>query len=59
MVTSTTMDQGTAQNQQVQVRFIAQQEQYIVTDAPMLIPVHLKRYGLSEIVNHLLGTAGK
>ncbi|KAI8048537.1 WD40-repeat-containing domain protein [Syncephalis plumigaleata] len=57
MVTSTTMDQTTAQNQQVQVRFIAQQEQYVVTDAPMLVPVHLKRYGLSEIVNHLLGTA--
>ncbi|RKP27489.1 WD40-repeat-containing domain protein [Syncephalis pseudoplumigaleata] len=57
MVMATAMDQSAAQNQQVQVRFIAEQEQYVVTDAPTLVPVHLKRYGLSEIVNHLLGTA--
>jgi ribosome biogenesis protein YTM1 len=44
--------------QQVQVRFVTQQEKYVVTDAPTLVPVNLKRYGLSEIVNHLLGTAG-
>ncbi|KAI9592032.1 WD40-repeat-containing domain protein [Syncephalis fuscata] len=42
--------------QQIQVRFVAQQEKYAVTDAPTLVPVNLKRYGLSEIVNHLLGT---
>jgi ribosome biogenesis protein YTM1 len=43
--------------EQVQVRFFTKQKQYAVTDAPTLVPVSLKRYGLSEIVNHLLGTS--
>ncbi|KAJ3191221.1 WD repeat-containing protein 12, partial [Dinochytrium kinnereticum] len=29
---------------------------YSVTDTPILIPVNLRRFGLSEIINHLLGS---
>lgn len=28
----------------------------LTANAPILVPTHLKRYGLSEIVNHLIGT---
>ena len=40
---------------QVQVRFVTKQTEYAVTDTPMLVPSRLRRYGLSEIINHLLG----
>ncbi|KAJ1652956.1 ribosome biogenesis protein ytm1 [Dispira simplex] len=39
---------------QIQVRFTTQLSKYAVPDAPILLPVSLKRYGLSEIINHLL-----
>lgn len=39
---------------QVQVRFITKQAKYAVTDTPINVPVSLRRYALSEIVNHLL-----
>jgi len=38
-----------------QVRFVTAQERYRVPDAPIAVPVTLRRYGLSEIINHLLG----
>ncbi|RUP49005.1 NUC135 domain-containing protein [Jimgerdemannia flammicorona] len=41
---------------QVQVRFVTQQRKYAVIDSAILVPARLKRYGLSEIVNHLLGS---
>ncbi|CAG8493140.1 8581_t:CDS:2 [Paraglomus brasilianum] len=41
---------------QIQVRFTTNQRQYIVTDSAILVPTNLRRYGLSEIINHLLGT---
>lgn len=41
----------------VQVRLITREEQFRVDDRPLYVPVDLKRYGLSEIVNQLLGTA--
>ncbi|KAJ3189102.1 hypothetical protein HDU85_002727 [Gaertneriomyces sp. JEL0708] len=39
---------------QVQVRFHTRQTKYAVTDAAILVPARLRRYGLSEIINHLL-----
>ncbi|CAG8555185.1 7955_t:CDS:2 [Paraglomus occultum] len=41
---------------QIQVRFTTKQRQYIVTDSAILVPTNLRRYGLSEIINHLLDT---
>ncbi|RHZ75295.1 hypothetical protein Glove_216g77 [Diversispora epigaea] len=43
------------ENVQIQVRFITQQRKYAVTDSVILVPISLRRYGLSEIINHLLG----
>ncbi|KAJ2448410.1 ribosome biogenesis protein ytm1 [Coemansia sp. RSA 2424] len=40
---------------QVQIRLVAKQLKYAVPDAPIVVPQQLQRYGLSEIVNHLLG----
>ncbi|ORX71182.1 WD40 repeat-like protein [Linderina pennispora] len=40
---------------QIQIRLVAKQEKYAVSDAPMMVPQSVQRYGLSEIVNHLLG----
>ncbi|CAG8639628.1 4962_t:CDS:10 [Funneliformis caledonium] len=42
-------------SQEVQVRFVTKQPEFAVTDTPILVPAKLKRYGLSEIINHLLG----
>ena len=44
---------------QIQVRFTTNQRQYIVTDSAILVPTNLRRYGLSEIINHLLGTGNQ
>ncbi|KAJ1665719.1 ribosome biogenesis protein ytm1 [Coemansia sp. RSA 1813] len=41
---------------QVQIRLVAKQPEHAVPDAPIVVPQQLQRYGLSEIVNHLLGT---
>lgn len=41
---------------QVQVRFHTRQKKHAVTDTPILVPSRLRRYGLSEIINHLLAT---
>ncbi|CAJ0751913.1 22344_t:CDS:10, partial [Entrophospora sp. SA101] len=40
---------------QVQVHFTTKQQQYAVTESAILVPTKLRRYGLSEIINHLLG----
>lgn len=41
---------------QVKVRFFTKEEDEALhaSDAPLFVPVSLKRYGLSEVVNHLL-----
>ncbi|KAJ2172210.1 ribosome biogenesis protein ytm1, partial [Coemansia sp. RSA 518] len=44
-----------ANEAQVQIRLVAKQKKYEVPDAPLVVPQQLQRYGLSEIVNHLLG----
>ncbi|KAJ2450854.1 ribosome biogenesis protein ytm1 [Coemansia sp. RSA 2336] len=50
------MDSAESGNEaQVQIRLVAKQEKYKVPDAPIVVPQQLQRYGLSEIVNHLLG----
>ncbi|KAJ3168688.1 WD repeat-containing protein 12, partial [Irineochytrium annulatum] len=40
------------------VRFSTRSKKYSITDAPILVPVSLRRFGLSEVINHLLGTSG-
>lgn len=43
---------------QVKVRFFTHEDEALrVAENPIFVPVLLKRYGLSEIVNHLLKTA--
>ncbi|KAI8059569.1 WD40-repeat-containing domain protein [Gongronella butleri] len=41
-------------HEQVQVRLVSKQPKYAVSEAPILVPSTLKRYGLSELVNNLL-----
>jgi hypothetical protein len=38
----------------ISVRFFSLAEKYSVPQTPILIPVHLKAAGLSEIIHHLL-----
>ncbi|KAJ1892728.1 ribosome biogenesis protein ytm1 [Kickxella alabastrina] len=45
----------TKSEEQVQIRLVAKQQKYAVPEAPIVVPQQLQRYGLSEIVNHLLG----
>ena len=40
---------------QVQVSFVTELDDFRVSDAPILLPTRLRRAGLSEVVNHLLG----
>lgn len=46
------------ENAEIQVRFETQQKKYSVTDKPFSVPTRLKRYGLSEVINHLLQLGG-
>lgn len=40
---------------QVKIKFITKEDESIkVSEAPLYVPITLKRYGLSEVVNHLL-----
>lgn len=49
------MDANADENaDQIQIRFTTRIEKYKTTDAPILVPAKLRRYGLSEVVNHLL-----
>ncbi|KAL0640793.1 ribosome biogenesis protein ytm1 [Maublancomyces gigas] len=45
------------QQLQVQVKFVTRHPDIAVPTAPILVPSNLKRYGLSQIINHLLDTA--
>lgn len=47
-------DKPIAESQQIQVKFITNDSKYAVTDTPMMIPTSLRKFGLSEIINHLL-----
>eukprot|EP00124_Ichthyophonus_hoferi_P004484 Ihof_evm2s501 gene=Ihof_evmTU2s501 len=38
----------------VQVSFVTKVHKYAVSDAPIGVPIKLRRYALSEIINHLL-----
>lgn len=49
----------TTESEQVQVRFTTQQQQYAITESAIFVPANFKRYGLSGIVNHLLGNGKK
>lgn len=46
---------------QVKIKFFTKEEDESlqVSDTPLFVPISLKRYGLSEIVNHLLGKNGE
>ncbi|CAG8496449.1 20083_t:CDS:2 [Racocetra persica] len=48
------MDTVEEEENQIQVRFITHQKEYAITDSAILVPTKLRRYGLSEIINHLL-----
>ena len=41
---------------QIQVRFRSRLPHYAITDSIIAVPARLHRYGLSEIINHLLAT---
>ena len=45
-----------ADKRQVQVKFFTRQAELIprLPDIPIMVPTQLKRYGLSEVVHHLL-----
>ncbi|ANB11979.1 Ytm1p [Sugiyamaella lignohabitans] len=47
------MSEG-ANTRQVQIRLVTRDTELQVPDAPLYVPVSLKRYGLSEVVNQLL-----
>jgi ribosome biogenesis protein YTM1 len=38
----------------IQVRFHTRQSQFAVTESIITVPARLRRYGFSEIINHLL-----
>ncbi|KAI8904777.1 WD40-repeat-containing domain protein [Gorgonomyces haynaldii] len=42
-------------SEKVEVIFYSRQEKYQLPEKPILVPTKLKRQGLSEVVNHLLG----
>lgn len=42
----------------IRVRFFTAIDKYRVTNTPFAVPEKLGRYGLSEVVNHLLGLSG-
>lgn len=44
-------------DEQVRVKFTTRFSKYRVTDTSIAVPVSLRRSGLSEVVNHLLGNA--
>ena len=44
----------TAEAGLVQVRFKTKHPQYEVGEVPITVPLTLKRFGLSEVINHLL-----
>mgnify|MGYP002384924660 CR=1 FL=1 len=41
---------------QIQVKFVSVNGKHVVSDTPFSIPIRLRRYGLSEIINYLLNT---
>ena len=45
--------------QKVQAAFYSKSSKYEISSHPILVPTKLKRYGLSEIVSHLLGLEEK
>ncbi|PWW72346.1 WD40 repeat-like protein [Tuber magnatum] len=47
----------TQSTHQVQVKFTTRHPDIAVPTAPILVPANLKRYGLSQIINHLLDTS--
>lgn len=51
----TSNDEGNVVN--VEVRFRTSMNKYKVTDKSFQIPVTLNRRGLSQVINHLLGTS--
>ncbi|TGZ84228.1 WD40 repeat-like protein [Ascodesmis nigricans] len=44
----------TPSTSQVQVKFVTHEAEIAVNPAPILVPSNLKRFGLSQVVNHLL-----
>jgi ribosome biogenesis protein YTM1 len=40
---------------QIRARFVTDHEEFRISDAPFAIPAKLGRFGLSEVINHLMG----
>ncbi|KAH0607663.1 uncharacterized protein H6S33_002697 [Morchella sextelata] len=53
----TAMDTDPSPTSKVQVQFVTRHPDIAVPAAPILVPSNLKRYGLSQIINHLLDTS--
>jgi ribosome biogenesis protein YTM1 len=45
-------------DRQVFVRFLTKLPEYEITNTPISIPVKFRRLGLSQVINHLLGSTG-
>ena len=52
-----TMDTEEQDVAKLQVKFKTQLAKYKVTEKPFQVPVNLNRRGLSQVINHLLGTS--
>ena len=53
------MSQSQAAEPHTSVRFTTKLEpRWVVSDTPLDLPTRLSRYGLSEVVSHLLGAPG-
>ena len=48
------LEQAAPQQPQAQIKLFTRHPDIAVSSAPLLVPTSLKRYGLSQIVNHLL-----
>ncbi len=47
------------EEKQILVKFVTKlPDELKVSEAPVAVPTTLKRYGLSQIINHLLGLGG-
>lgn len=43
-----------AQDKKIEILFSSKSPNYSISNTPILIPIKLKRYGLSQVINHLL-----
>lgn len=49
-------EQSSSTTGQIRITLTTRDPSVAVPDVPLYVPLSLKRYGLSEVVNHLLAT---